>query len=406
MQRQKARQLNLIEVILEKPAPYLLALVILLMTTSTAYGLEPSGVSATRLFRLGRGINIPHWFWLTGMVGEAPNTDFITEQDINFLGQCGIQHVRIPVEVALYADWQNPGVLRSDYLLALDSAIQTLLNANIGVIISPFGDFSSRLSDPAFVPDAAQFLQAFAAHLSKFDPNMVFLQVANEPVLPAPDWAGVQGTLLQAMRLGAPQHTLVTATTLRYGAGDGEWGSLEALSQLTPYQDPNIIYNIHFYEPMVFTFQGAPWSDPWVSYLHDIPYPSSPEGVEPLLPEVTSVAQQTGIDWLADYVRGYGEQQWNSNTLAQRIQIAVNWASQYQVPLLFDEFGVDEEHGAQPEDRARWIQDVRTILETNQSGWTMWDYSGGFRLAEGLPGNRSIDMTTANALGLTCGASA
>ena len=54
-----------------------------------------------------------------------------------------------------------------------------------------------------------------------------------------------------------------------------------------------------------------------------------------------------------------------------------------------------------PEDRLRWIHDVRTVLEKYGMGWTMWDYAGGFSVAVSMEmGRRVADEGTLRALGL------
>ena len=67
--------------------------------------------------------------------------------------------------------------------------------------------------------------------------------------------------------------------------------------------------------------------------------------------------------------------------------------------LTCNEFGVYR-NAANPEDRARWITDVRTALEKNQIGWTMWDYSGGFGVVVKKYCTTTVDPLTVKALGL------
>jgi endoglucanase len=67
--------------------------------------------------------------------------------------------------------------------------------------------------------------------------------------------------------------------------------------------------------------------------------------------------------------------------------------------------GVQRELGvyrkvAKAEDRARWLSGVRTSLEKDWIGWTMWDYSGGFGLVAKVHGQTSVDEMTVTALRL------
>jgi hypothetical protein len=51
--------------------------------------------------------------------------------------------------------------------------------------------------------------------------------------------------------------------------------------------------------------------------------------------------------------------------------------------------------------RATWIHDVRTALEADNIGWTMWDYRGNFGVVDKNPGQPAVpDKDTVEALGL------
>jgi hypothetical protein len=41
--------------------------------------------------------------------------------------------------------------------------------------------------------------------------------------------------------------------------GSNMWNSHGTFNMLTPFDDDNVIYSVHFYEPLLFTHQNAPW---------------------------------------------------------------------------------------------------------------------------------------------------
>jgi endoglucanase len=55
-----------------------------------------------------------------------------------------------------------------------------------------------------------------------------------------------------AIREGAPQHTIIVESA--------RWADDDDLLFLEPLRDGNVIYNFHFYEPHLFTHQGATWA--------------------------------------------------------------------------------------------------------------------------------------------------
>lgn len=190
--------------------------------------------------------------------------------------------------------------------------------------------------------------------------------------------------MASAIREGAPQNTIIAA-----GA---RWSNDDELVFLESLRDPNVIYNFHFYEPHLFTHQGATWGVyfwHWVKGLH---YPSSPESAAK-----AAAAVPDAVDRLA--VIRYGRDHWDAARIDTEITQVADWAQHNGVPVVCNEFGVYRAY-ADPQDRAAWIHDVRTALERHGMGWTMWDYSGSFGVVIKKDGRSVPDEVTLRALGL------
>ncbi len=242
-----------------------------------------------------------------------------------------------------------------------------ILDHGLAVVIDvhPESDFKARLAkDDDFVERFADFWRALAAHYSTWDAERVFLEILNEPEFS--DRYRWHGRASRRWRRpsgeGAPAHTIIAA-----GA---RWSDDDDLVFQEPLHDPNVIYNFHFYEPHIFTHQGATWSAYYWHWLRGLKYPSSPESAEraaALVPDEVDRLQ----------VIRYGREHWDAARIESEMKQAAEWARRRGVPLVCNEFGVYREY-ADPEDRAAWLHDVRTALERNGIGWTMWDYSGSF----------------------------
>ena len=164
-----------------------------------------------------------------------------------------------------------------------------------------------------------------------------------------------------------------------------------------PLRDPNVIYNFHFYEPHIFTHQGAPWgvySWHWMKGLH---YPSSPESAAKVAAGVPEAMDRMAA------IR-YGQDHWDAARIDAEITQVAEWARQRGVPVVCNEFGVFRDY-ADPRDREAWIHDVRTVLERHGMGWTMWDYSGNFGVVTKKDGRNVPDESTLRVLGLKIPAS-
>lgn len=350
---------------------------------------EPKATPA-RPARLRRGINTSHWFAQVSDKQGYTKAHFDTQttaEDIALIKAMGFDHIRFGLELAPMFNAEAPENLPTQYLGYVDHAIDMILARGLAVIIDihPSDDFKKKLSDEKHVEAFGKFWRAFARHLSSRDPERVFLEVINEPVVEdGYRWMGIQAKLIAAIREGAPRHTII-ATAHR-------WSSPNEFLFLEPVADPNVIYNFHFYEPHLFTHQGATWGWELWRYLKLVPYPSSPEAVAAILPTISNQQLRAAL------VK-YGEDRWDAARIDREIAPIAAWAKKHNVYVTCNEFGVYRKVVA-PVDRAAWIRDVRTALEKYGIGWTMWDYKAGFNVVNQINGRAVPDPETVSALGL------
>jgi aryl-phospho-beta-D-glucosidase BglC (GH1 family) len=348
-------------------------------------------VAAARAARLRHGINASNWFaqvYDKRGYTEEHFEDWTTAEDIALIKSLGFDHVRLSVNPQPLMTRHRPEEIPVEYLGYLDSAVKMILDQGMAVVIDlhPESDFKAMLArDDSFVQEFADFWRALARHYSSWDAGRVFFEVLNEPEFADRyRWYGVQAELTAAIRAGAPQHTIIVA-----GA---RWSDDDELVFIEPLRDPNLIYTFHFYQPHLFTHQGATWgtySWHWVKGLH---YPSSPESAAQV-----AVGVPDAVDRLA-LIR-YGQEHWDGARIGAEIAQVAEWARQHGVPVVCNEFGVYRDY-AGPQDRAAWIHDVRASLELHGMGWTMWDYSGSFGVVTKKDGRSVPDESTLRALGL------
>ncbi len=337
--------------------------------------------------RLRRGINLSLWF-TPGPKATEHYRSFIASRDIALIKRLNFTHVRLPFDPQLLFNEKNPTNLDAGMLQLLDESLTRLLDSGLAVIIDPHPSraFKERLAkDPSLLRAFNVFWKYLARHLRKRDPEAVFLEVLNEPRFDSSGrWQEIQKKIIRTIREEAPEHTLIVS-----GNG-GE--SIDELLRLSPLSDPNVIYNFHFYEPAVFTHQGADWGPKYWKVLKNIPYPPSRRKITPVLTETTP--------WFArQRVKQYLGRHWDRHRIKERIRKAAAWAKNNNLSLICDEFGVYRPFAPVP-DRNRWIKDVRTALEEYGIGWTFWDYCSGFGLVTGTRGRRKVDAGIGQSLGL------
>ena len=365
---------------------------------ANSYGTEvkegQDSVSAGRYRHFLRGINLPYWFWLNQSEVQPLEKRF-SSADLKLIKSLGLTFVRIPVDMANLYDPGREDKLNPSALQILLSGIAKILKSGLAVNFdlhsisqeSGGSNYSGPLGqDEKFTAEFINFWQHLAEKLAIFDPDRLLIEPMNEPVFLGEEykWPPIQKELLQAIREKLPEHTLLATGAF--------WSNLPGLLALEPVDDPNVWYNFHFYEPHIFTHQGATWGADYDKYLRHVPYPSSPESVEQAILLVEN-------DTLKQYLRDYGEQGWKGQKIEAEILKAAAWAEKYGVRLLCNEFGAYRDY-CLPTFRQAWIRDVRLALEKYQIGWAMWEFDGSFGLVFRQDGRTVVDKDIASALGL------
>jgi len=366
-------------------------LMLLLHCSATCGAQANSGLARERARHLQRGINLSEWFaqvWDPKGYTKEHFESWVTAEDVVWIKSAGFDHVRLSVNPAPLMRHNLADQLPPEYLGYIDAALKMLLERGLTVVLDlhPESDFKAQLvAHDDFVEQYSDFWRALARHYRSSDPARVFFEVLNEPEFrDRYRWAGVEAKLAAAIREGAPEHTIIVA-----GAN---WSDVDDLVSMTPLADRNLIYNFHFYDPHTFTHQGATWGVNYWHFESKLAYPATVENAQ-----AVAAAEPDPFNRLL--VLRYGLDHWDRNRISVEIGQAAEWGRHWNVPLTCNEFGVFRRY-AEPEDRGRWLRDVRLTLEAAGIGWNMWDYSGGFGVVSGKPGQRTADPVTLGALGL------
>jgi len=376
-------------------------------------------------------MNLWPWFSLTREF-PAPRTEYDwppfqldrpipTRADLAALRLSGIDFVRIPVD---------PGPLLAISGARHEMLVQQVLTAvelsnaqGLSVIVNLHPNEATHYwnsnnlvatrTAPLFMSYIG-LVQELAARLSRFDPARVCFEPLNEPIqsCTSSEWPAMQLELIRTTRAAAPRLTLVAC---------GACGAMiDGLLRVDPRQldDSNIIYTFHFYEPYVFSHQGAPWmsTEPMYRYLNAVPWPASMSTKEKTLDAVaarmaadhtTPAVQKNEIGAtirrvLDEYFNARPDKQF----IVRYLDRVKNWADQHAVPreqVLLGEFGAlrtDERYAAAASpDRARYIRDVREACEAAGMPWAFWNLFDGMGLmADDV--SREFDPSIVTALGL------
>jgi len=332
-----------------------------------------------------RGINMGGWLSQIDAIQEKdpdnfPGIDkhmetFIHLKDFQNVRKWGFDHVRIPIDAYLFFTEDDAPI--ENRLVNLDRALEYARPAGLKVILDlhecPGHDFSEAAKTPVqklfsgddtYIKKTEKIWACLAERYSQKD--HVLFETLNEPVAPAPEiWNKVKDRLCREIRLHAPWSTIIT--------GSNMWNSASAFESLTPFDDDNMIYSVHFYEPLLFTHQNAPWIDN---------------------PEIKIPRSYPG-DYSNGLVRKYGmthsDGVWNRDRLAKEFAPVNEFRKKYKAKVICNEFGVYTP--VELQSQLRWYDDLLSILKEMDIGFSYWNYKNldfgiisiGEKLHENLP---------------------
>jgi endoglucanase len=346
---------------------------------------QPASPAFQRVGHLRHGINAGEWFAQSRDYGPQRLRTFTTLDDIAKMHAMGFDHVRISIDPAIFqcdGSWSQ-----CERVQVLDEVIAKALSQDLAVIVDihPSDDYKRELAtSDAAVGKFTMLWGRVASYYAKNSPEMVFFEVLNEPEVGIYRWAGIQQRVVEVIRRAAPEHTIIVTC--------GEYSNPDDLARMPEVADNDFIVNFHYYNPHIFTHQGASWGEGYWATLRQVPFPGTPDLV------AAAIAKQTD-DFARWKLTQYGLEHWEAEHIAGEIRFAAEWAKSRHVPLTCNEFGVYRNYSS-PEDRLRWLTAVRTALERNNIGWTMWDYQGGFGVVTKKDGTTSQDDGVLRALGL------
>jgi len=359
-----------------------------LLLASAAMAQHGTSLAFQRAEHLRRGINLSGWYAQTRDFTPQRMDSYTTSADFQTIKVLGFDHVRLSIDPEPLISDPQLGSLKGDAMARLDKTVKQLTDAGLNVVLDIHAEESwkAQLTQGGDgVERFCAFWAAFAGHYATLDPEKIFFEVMNEPTLAdLYRWQGIQARVIARIRAVAPNHTVIATSSMYSG--------IDNLLAMEPVRDEDVIYTFHDYNPMWFTHQGATWgSQGWV-FVRGVPYPSTPDNVQPILGQEQDERERI---WL----QRYGWERWDAARLGAEIASMSEWAQRRGVPLYCGEFGVYKAF-ADPKARATWISDMRTALEAKHIGWAMWDYQGNFGVVTKGSGGTVVDQSVVNALGL------
>lgn len=283
--------------------------------------------------KLGRGVNIIGY----DSIWDSLETGRFKEKHFKLIKEAGLQSVRINLPAFRFMD-QRTFKLKNSFLRTLDWAVNNALKNDLQVILD-LHEFHAMSKNPAAKKDI--FLSFWKQISDRFSnaPESVMFEILNEPFGDLSDelWNEYLNEALTIIREKNPDRTVII--------GPGHWNSIFSLEKLNlPENDKSIIVTVHYYLPMSFTHQGAPWS--------------------------SENKDKTGVKWLATDKE--------KEEIIKDLNVAEQWSKKHDRPLFLGEFGVYDK--ADMESRTRYLSFLTKTIEQLGWSWAYWQFDSDFIL--------------------------
>ncbi|MDO9257377.1 MAG: cellulase family glycosylhydrolase [Bacteroidales bacterium] len=310
-----------------------------------------------------RGVNLTNWF----QADNARKIQFrkYTKKDFMDIKSLGCDVIRLPINLHGMTSGAPDYTIDPLFISFLDSAVNWAEELNLYLLID------NHSFDPAVntSPDIGQILTKVWPQLAEYyknRSNYIIYEILNEPHgITNQLWGSIQQQTIDAIRSKDTKHTIIVGPSGYNGYND--------LAQMPVYTDQNLIYTFHFYDPFLFTHQGASWSTPSMEPLSGVPFPYAQ-------PEMPVCPPSLVGTWIQSSLNNYSA----DGTVAKvksLIDIAVNFRNTRNINIFCGEFGVYIPNSDNA-DRAFWYQTVKDYLDLKSIPWTIWDYKGGFGIFE------------------------
>ena len=312
---------------------------------------------------LNNGISVS-WLeqtWNRNVLSQKP----FTTSDFKLLKQLGFKSIRLPVAFSYF---ENAHVPVEKVFTHIDEVLKQCKIYGFKLIID---NHYGNLNDNNYATETPKIIALWLTLTKKYikeSPDNVFFELYNEPSQISPQaWKDAAFNIVTAIRKLDRKRTLIV--------GASNYNSIYELSRMERLADENIIYTYHFYEPFMFTHQGAGWVGDQVSTT-GIPFPFDAKKFPPINPQVIGT-------WGESNYYQY-KKDGNEQSVRDKLQIVKNWSNKYYVPVLCGEYGVYNKY-ADADSRCRYIKTVRKYLKLMDMPGIMWDYNANFSIFSGPP---------------------
>lgn len=196
---------------------------------------------------------------------------FITRKDVEYIASLGFDHIRLGFDQIVVEE--SPFVYRERTMRKLDEFVRWCVEAGVRPVLNlhkAVGNYCD-IPEKVLLLDDEILQNRFVALWEELErrysgENLVAFELLNEVRnVDADKWNALcVRTLAAIRRLNRDRLVIVGGT---------DWNSAHVLYKMKTYDDPNVIYTFHMYEPFEFTHQRGVLQAPTLYYNRALSYP-------------------------------------------------------------------------------------------------------------------------------------
>tara|TARA_R110000868_G_scaffold235273_6_gene489068 strand:- start:5791 stop:7761 length:1971 start_codon:yes stop_codon:yes gene_type:complete len=315
------------------------------------------------------GVNLTNWF----QASSPKQIDFskYSKKDFENIQSLGANVIRLPINLHAMVGPAPEYKVDSLFYFFLDQAVDWAEELELNLILDNHTFDPNEATDPNIGDILVPVWTQVASHYESRS-ELILFEVLNEPHgISNEAWNAIQLDVINAIRTVDSTHTIIV--------GPSDYNGLRSLQYLPEYEDDNLIYTFHFYDPFILTHQGANWTDPSMEAVSGVPFPYNAA-------EMPSFPSSLNGTWMQGAFNNYANEG-TAEKVREYLDIAVDFAETRGVKVFCGEFGIYAPN-SDNDSRVAWYGVVSDYLTEKGLSWTIWDYQGGFGIFD--PGSNEL----------------
>lgn len=304
-----------------------------------------------------KGVNLTTW--LESYEHSGAGITYYGKQDFVNIRNLGADAIRIPIHFDYWSSTAPDYSINSLLLTTLDNVVKWAEELKIYVIFDCHINYnrSPNINTEEFL---TKIWQQIALRYRDSNKYLIY-EILDEPKnMSFDNWVKLQERIIKQIRQFDSTHYIIIGATNR--------SSIDELEKIPDYGTHNLIYSFQFFEPYLFTHQGASWAG--LPTIKNIPYPYQSSK----LPEISSTTNEKERALYNSYQKDS-----SLDSMKDILDRAVFFANIRRAPLICSAFGAYQKN-TKTVDRNKWHKDVTPLLDNRKISRFVWSYSGDFGL--------------------------